>query len=187
MSNWQRKGQIPLPTWKNCLLGRSGSDFTLSLANKELQLGVRLHWPKWAPPSFLTHHYPIPGACTHTTPTVLMWDLQLITNTHVPKRMSDRLLYLGIFSAYWISDAILITLLRFDSLFQRKGCREYGYRGYTAVVYSKLIFSKPVMCIGSCKFIKLNFSTRTLFAFLELFQCVNYSIWVVLVLLYYWS
>ena len=43
MSNQQRKGQIPLPTWKNCLLGCSGSDFTLSLANKELHLGVRVH------------------------------------------------------------------------------------------------------------------------------------------------
>ena len=68
MSNLQRKGQIPLPTWKNCLLGSSGSGFTLNLANKELQLSVRAHWQKWAPPSFLTHHYPIPGACTHTQP-----------------------------------------------------------------------------------------------------------------------
>lgn len=100
MSNQQRKGQIALRTWKNCLLGSSGSDFTLSLANKELQLGLRVHWQKWAPPSFLTHHYLIPGACTHTIPTVLMRDLQLITNTNVPKRMSDRLSYLDIFRSF---------------------------------------------------------------------------------------
>lgn len=123
-------------------LANSGSSFTYNLGDNELQLGVKVNWQKW-PFSILSN--PSLPQPQHTPTTVLAWkDLQLISNADVLKSMSDQFLYLGIFwsPVYWISDAILATLLEFYSLFLRKGYREYREDTLQLVIENWFFFFK---------------------------------------------